>query len=109
MFTAQGCQLAPRRAPRVAAKAPRWAGKVLATVIEPVVLRPVETGYEGDVRLKNGAAALAGGRVCDGVGCGGAMLNFLSTARTALSMPIAGRIYPNRVTRGLRGALASAP
>ena len=54
-----------------ARKAPRRAGKVLATVIEPVVLRPVEKGYEGDVRLlRNDPAALSGGRVCDQKSCG---------------------------------------
>lgn len=56
----------------VARKAPRRAGKVLATVIEPVVLRPVEKGYEGDVWLRrNDSAALSGGRVFAEQSCGG--------------------------------------
>lgn len=43
---------------QVARTAPRRAGEILATVIEPVVLRPVEKGYQGDVWLRNDPAAM---------------------------------------------------
>ena len=56
---------------QVARKAPRRAGQLLATVIEPAVLRPVEKGYQGDVWLRNDPAAPEGGRVCDQRSCGG--------------------------------------
>jgi hypothetical protein len=36
------------------------------------------------------------------------MINFLSTADTAMIVPIRGRIHPKSIFRGLRGALLSA-
>lgn len=57
---------------RIASEAPRQARDVLATVIEPVVLRPTPEGYEAEIRLRSRTAALASGRpVFDAVGCGG--------------------------------------
>ena len=56
---------------KISRKAPSRAGKVLATVIEPVLLRPVEKGYEGDVWIRNDSAALVGRPVADEGGCGG--------------------------------------
>jgi hypothetical protein len=58
-------------ASQVAREAPRRAGQPLATVIEPVVLWPLEKGYQGDAWLRNDPAAPEGGRVCDQTGCGG--------------------------------------
>jgi site-specific DNA recombinase len=54
----------------VARKAPLKARALLANLIEPVVLVPQPNGYTAEVTLRNAPAALEGGRVCDGVGCG---------------------------------------
>jgi len=97
---------------RISREARRQARDVLATVIEPIVLKPTPEGYEAEIRLKSRTAALASRRpVFDAMSCGGAMINFLSSADTtdsALIVPIRGRIHPKSIVRGLRGALPSA-
>ena len=55
----------------VAAKDPEEARRVLADVVESVVLRLSPDGYVAEVTLKNETAAIAGGRVLGNTGCGG--------------------------------------
>jgi hypothetical protein len=64
----------------------------------------------GSITLKNtNPAALEGSGVGDyKTGCGGAMASFMSTADATIIVPICGRINPNSIFRGLRGALLSA-
>ena len=86
---------------------PAEAKDLLADLIERIVLSPGPDGYSAKLVLKNGAATRGGGRFVQS-GCGGAMINFLSTAETAMVVSIRGRIHRNAVFRGLRGALLSA-
>lgn len=51
---------------------PEEARRVLAGVVEGIVLRATEDGYVAEVTLKNETAAIAGGRVLEKVSCGGA-------------------------------------
>jgi hypothetical protein len=55
----------------VAATDPEEARRVLADVVESVVLRLSPEGYMAEVTLKIETAAIAGGRVLDKTGCGG--------------------------------------
>jgi len=50
---------------------PEEARRVLADVVENVLLRPTPDGYEAEVTLKNSTAAIAGGRVLENASCGG--------------------------------------
>jgi hypothetical protein len=80
-----------------------------ARAFGPLVLTPSAEGYHvaGNIKAPEIRAGSGGLSPSNG-SCGGAMVSFLSTARPALSLPVAGRIYRNRVTRGLRGALLPA-
>jgi hypothetical protein len=53
-------------------KDPAAARESLLRVVESVVLTPVGDEYEATLALRNSTAAIAGGRVGDKVGCGGA-------------------------------------
>jgi site-specific DNA recombinase len=86
---------------------PAEAREALAGIIESIVLTPGPDGYSAKLVLKNEAATLGGGRFVQH-GCGGPMINFLSTAHEAVSVVIHGRIHRNAVCRGLRGVLLSA-
>jgi hypothetical protein len=55
----------------VAGTDPEEARRVLADVVESVVLRLWEDGYVAVVTMKNETAAIAGGRVLTKVSCGG--------------------------------------
>jgi len=61
-------------ASRIARKAPRRAGAMVAGIIEPVTRPAVIEGHRGDVTLSNDSAAPKGGRVCVGDGWGGARI-----------------------------------
>jgi hypothetical protein len=64
---------------------------------------------QGHVMLgKADGRPVRGGRRTAAVGCGGAMVSFLSTKDASLALPVHGRIHRNAVFRGLRGALLSA-
>jgi hypothetical protein len=58
----------------VAGTDPEAARRVLADVVESVVLKLSDEGYVAEVTLKNEAAAIAGGRVLEKSGCGGAQV-----------------------------------
>jgi hypothetical protein len=62
---------------------PSAARARLARYLEPVVFTPVEEDgelvYTAEITLNNQTAALAGGRVIDGSGCGGAIPDFPMT------------------------------
>ena len=55
----------------MAASDPREGARVLADVVESIVLRPGPEGYEAEVTLRNTTAAIAGGRVLEKQSCGG--------------------------------------
>ena len=55
----------------VAGTDPEAARRVLADVVESVVLTLSDEGYVAEVTLKNETAAIAGGRVLEKSGCGG--------------------------------------
>jgi hypothetical protein len=69
----------------VAASDPAEARRVMAEVVESVVLRFTEDGPEAEVTLKNETAAIAGGRLsAESTGCGGLHQRIASPSRPAM-------------------------
>jgi hypothetical protein len=69
----------------VAGTDPEAARRVLADVVETVVLKLSDEGYVAEVTLKNETAAIAGGRVLEKTGCGGLQLPSESPAPGPIS------------------------
>jgi len=72
-------------------KDPAAARESLHRVVESVVLKPAGDEYEATLALRNYTAAIAGGRVGDKVGCGGAIGESSATANPAFRRRSRGR------------------